>query len=314
MSNERIERLAELARRVEQIDAEWGLLDARRRDRSPSLVQLRSLYDWVQDKEHDFVERFPEVAAQTVLPEAQDPDDLVGESADSRTWQGLVARRSLLEEEWARILGGWEALANEWQALLDSRRASLESVDAGLARIRERLLDRERAISSAIAGVFKAADGALRVPAPEPLFSSPTDVPAEAPAADVVGDPAAPAAPQAAEGSALRVSPRVSLGVPINLRVEHRLLQGDAENVSLTGVFVRTSAPLPVGREIDLVFDLPERKGLTALSKVQWLRPENAPGGGGVGLRFLELPDDTRKALETFVRRTGRAIRDEGTW
>jgi|GEM_PF-3417190 len=317
MSNERIERLAELARRVEQIDAEWGLLDARRRDRSPTLVQLRSLFDWVQDKERDFHERFPEVAARTTLPEAPDPDDLLGDSVDARAWQSLVARRSLLEEEWARILGSWEALAAEWQELLDHRRAALEAVDQGLARVRERLLERERAISCAIAGVFKGGTEPLSPAAAAPLFSSPTDRPAASPT------PAAPVAPEvpaavpapvapAASGSGLRVSPRVALGVPINLRVEHRLLQGDTENVSLTGVFVRTSASMPLGREVDLVFDLPERKGLQALGKVVWHRPDDA--GGGVGLHFTELPDDTRKALETFVRRTGRALRDEGTW
>jgi uncharacterized protein (TIGR02266 family) len=316
MSTERFERLAELARRVEQIDAEWRLLDARRRDRSPQLVQLRSLYDWVQDKEREFVERFPDVAAVTALPEALDPDDLLGESAEARAWASLSARRSLLEDEWARILDGWESLSTEWQQLLDRRRSGVEAVDAGLGDVRDRLLARERAISCAIAGVFKGAVEGSRT-STDPLFSSPTDragglapvvatFPAEAPVSPLPGP--------APDEVSLRLAPRVSLGVPINLRVEHRLLQGDTENVSLTGVFVRTDAPLPVGREVDLVFDLPERKGLQARGAVTWLRPEGVGGGAGAGVRFLDLPDDTRRALETFVRRTGRVVRSEGTW
>jgi uncharacterized protein (TIGR02266 family) len=320
MSTERIERLAELARRVEQIDGEWRLLDARRRDRSPTLVQLRSLYDWVQDKERDFRERFPDMADATALPEAPDPDDLLDESAESRAWSALSARRSLLEDEWARILGSWEQLAVDWQELLDRRRSSLEVADSGLSQVREKLLARERAISCAIAGVFQAAQETPRV-STDPLFSSPTDLPkgGAAPAAAPFGPtspapsaplPVASASPSVA-GS--RTAARVSLGVPINLRVEHRLLSGSAENVSLTGVFVRTDTPLPVGREVDLLFDLPERKALHALGKVVWQRPADARGGQGVGVRFGEIPDETRRALESFVRRTGRAVPDEGS-
>jgi uncharacterized protein (TIGR02266 family) len=319
MSIERFERLAELARRVEQIDAEWRLLDARRRDRSPQLVQLRSLYDWVQDKERDFSERFPEVAATTALPEAPDPDDLTGETADARAWASLSARRSLLEDEWVRILAGWESLATEWQQLLERRRSGVEAVDAGLGAVRDQLLARERAISCAIAGVFKGAVEGPRT-STDPLFSSPTDrvgtpgpVVAAVPAA--VGEAPASSLPgPSSDEASLRGAPRVSLGVPINLRVQHRLLQADTENVSLTGVFVRTDAPLPVGREVDLVFDLPERKGLQARGTVTWLRPAGVGGGAGAGVRFLELPEDTRRALETFVRRTGRVVRGEGTW
>ena len=331
MSTERIERLADLARRVEKIDAEWRLLDARRRDRSPALVQLRSLYDWVQDKERDFFERFPDLAAATALPPAPDPDDAVGDPVDGRAWAALVARRALLEEEWARILTGWEQLAADWQQLLDQRRAVLEGTTTDLAAVRERLLERERAISCAIAGVFREAAPAAVRAATSPLFSSPTDVPVPAEPAAPAPAPSnptpAPVAPEAdapeadapdpaepAAGAASRQTARVSLGVPINLRVEHRLLSGSTENVSLTGVFVRTDAALPVGRELDLVFDLPERKGLHATGRVVWLRPLQAAGGQGVGVHFDELPDDTRRSLEAFVRRTGRAVPDEGSW
>ncbi len=317
MSTERIERLAELARRVEQIDAEWRLLDARRRDRSPTLIQLRSLFDWVQDKERDFRERFPEVAESTILPDALDPDELPGEAVDTREWASLEARRALLEDEWARILGGWESLAADWQALLERRRAALGSVDADLTLVRERLLERERVISCAIAGVFQEATQPVARSSTKPLFfASPTDEappPAAAPSQAVPAEPAA--VPSASpSGASARRAARVSVGVPINLRVEHRLLAGSTENLSLTGVFVRTDAALPVGRELDLVFDLPERKGLHATGRVVWLRPLQAAGGQGVGVHFDELPDDTRRSLEAFVRRTGRAVPDEGSW
>jgi uncharacterized protein (TIGR02266 family) len=317
MSTERIERLAELARRVEQIDAEWRLLDARRRDRSPTLIQLRSLFDWVQDKERDFRERFPEVAESTILPDALDPDELPGEAVDAREWASLEARRALLEDEWARILGGWESLAADWQALLERRRTALGSVDADLTLVRERLLERERVISCAIAGVFQQAPQPVARSSTRPLFfASPTDEappPAPAPPQAPPEEPAAAPTPSPSGASARRAA-RVSVGVPINLRVEHRLLAGSTENLSLTGVFVRTDAALPVGRELDLVFDLPERKGLHATGRVVWQRPTQATGGQGVGVHFDDLPDDTRRSLEAFVRRTGRAAPDEGSW
>jgi uncharacterized protein (TIGR02266 family) len=318
MSTERIERLSELARRLEQIDAEWRLLDARRRDRSPTLIQLRSLYDWVQDKERDFSERFPEVAGATQLPDAPDPDDLPSESLDGRAWAALEARRALLEEEWERILAGWEQLAADWQALLERRRATLESSDTDVTKVREQLLARERAISSAIAGVFQPGPAPSSRPATNPLFSSPTDGGAarrEPVTPPVEPPPAEPGPPPGdATGPGARGAARVALGVPINLRVEHRLLAGSTENVSLTGVFVRTDAMLPVGRELDLVFDLPERKGLQAVGRVMWQRPAQADGGQGVGVHFDVLPDETRRALEAFARRTGRALTAEGTW
>ena len=70
-----------------------------------------------------------------------------------------------------------------------------------------------------------------------------------------------------------------------------RVFEGETRNVSLGGMFVRTSATLPFGAQVRIRFRLPSLKEDTEVSAtVRWTTPE------GVGVQFGSL-----RAMEVWA-------------
>jgi uncharacterized protein (TIGR02266 family) len=187
-----------------------------------------------------------------------------------------------LEGQWATTLDKREALIEERRRLLAARAGAPARVSEAYAALKARLLERERRISEIVATAFSGAQSASAAAAPDVT-----------PAAE----------PER------RSEMRVFLEVPINLRSEHRLLTASMSNLSVGGVFIRSEDVLPVGRAVELTFNLPERGGLTAHGVVVWQRPASVGGSPGFGVRFTDIAEPARKVLDDFVRRTGRAAR-----
>ena len=185
---------------------------------------------------------------------------------------------------------------------------------SALAEVEEIEAEQPEAEESIDDGEPVAEEPAAEIPAAEELAVPDMDMDEldETPATDDMessqaapGDSEAPTAPEG------RQNLRIAIEAPINLRVEHRLLQGSTENLSVAGVFIRTDALLPAGREVELTFHLPEKPNLRALGKVAWSRSKGPRGVAGLGIRFTRIDEEIRHALDGFVKTTGQVARLE---
>lgn len=112
-----------------------------------------------------------------------------------------------------------------------------------------------------------------------------------------------------------RRAPRQEVKLPIELRrvgTEENFLVEYAHNISRTGIFLQTPAPVEVGTQMELVFRLPEEearklghKTLRLMGKVVWV---NQKGGKdcpnpGMGVQFDAIEEATLELLEHVVAR-----------
>jgi uncharacterized protein (TIGR02266 family) len=101
-----------------------------------------------------------------------------------------------------------------------------------------------------------------------------------------------------------RKEPRVQMEIAIDFWSDSNFYTGFATDISQGGIFIATVAGLPLGREVDLQFSLPEGSKLRILGTVRWVRvandrtPEIFPG---VGVQFLDLPQEVAATIRRFV-------------
>jgi hypothetical protein len=75
---------------------------------------------------------------------------------------------------------------------------------------------------------------------------------------------------------------------------------GRTDNISLTGLLLRTRETFSPGTEVTVRFHLPPGpSGPLVESLAQVVR---AKEGASMGMRFLELPDPDRHRLERYLR------------
>jgi uncharacterized protein (TIGR02266 family) len=95
-----------------------------------------------------------------------------------------------------------------------------------------------------------------------------------------------------------RVSPRVTIGVPVSYRVGNMIASAVTLNVGYRGLAVRTTSPLEVGTSARVRFRVPGGKTeVEGEAHVAWAR-----SGLGMGLRFGTLSADVQATLDAFVR------------
>jgi hypothetical protein len=94
-------------------------------------------------------------------------------------------------------------------------------------------------------------------------------------------------------------------------------LYGRVGNLSATGVFLLSSAPLPPGTRVKVAIPVPpDGKDLVAEAEVVWARDaaeaeESAGaadrGASGLALRFLPLAPEAQRLLAALLAQGGRA-------
>lgn len=78
-------------------------------------------------------------------------------------------------------------------------------------------------------------------------------------------------------------------------------LLAPTRDVSVGGLFLKTTAKLPDNTEVRLRFQLePETPLIEALGKIVYVVP-----GRGLGVEFSELSEENRNRIEEFVSRAG---------
>jgi uncharacterized protein (TIGR02266 family) len=99
--------------------------------------------------------------------------------------------------------------------------------------------------------------------------------------------------------------------VPATIRVKVRSPDGEwatteeIRNISLGGVFIAMSAPLPFGADIELEFHLPTNprvircKGFVVWSTTT--SPERGGGRDGIGVRLMDIGVREMRTLNQFI-------------
>ncbi len=111
---------------------------------------------------------------------------------------------------------------------------------------------------------------------------------------------------EAVASSQRRVFARRTLAAEVVLEDEHGepLVILPAEDVSLGGMFLRCSIPLRVGAHALLRFSLPNRlEPLRLVGQVVRLeRTSSAAKPSGVGIRFVEVIGEVKRAMEQWLQ------------
>jgi uncharacterized protein (TIGR02266 family) len=103
-----------------------------------------------------------------------------------------------------------------------------------------------------------------------------------------------PAVEQRAAGQRVRVE------VDVGVLSASNFYAGVAADVSVGGIFVSTTEPLPEGTQVGLYFTLDGGHTLHAEGSVRWTRPKNGEEPPGMGVAFTHLSDDDRRVIGDF--------------
>lgn len=102
-----------------------------------------------------------------------------------------------------------------------------------------------------------------------------------------------------------RKDQRLTAEIKVDYRTVGSFITDYSENVSLRGLFVRTSLPLPIGERVRLRLTLPEGDAPFALSGiVKWTatlkdKDKHPPG---MGIEFIEPDEETKQKLAQLVK------------
>src|SRR5262249_25746610 len=102
-----------------------------------------------------------------------------------------------------------------------------------------------------------------------------------------------------------RRAPRYSVDLDVTMSSDHNFYAGFAENISSGGLFVATYVQRPKGDRMEIKLNLPGiPEPICAIGEVRWVRvfPERSNVPPGLGIRFVELPDVAREAIERFLK------------
>ena len=115
--------------------------------------------------------------------------------------------------------------------------------------------------------------------------------------------------------SNLRAHERFALEVAVNMESDSNFWAGVTDNISEGGVFIATLDPPPIGAVIEISLSLPYREQPYWLKgEVRWHRPLSAAIDGapaGIGVRFVEVPVETARAILRFVRERDTILFDQ---
>lgn len=104
-----------------------------------------------------------------------------------------------------------------------------------------------------------------------------------------------------------RSHPRFAVELDLSIGNAQNFYAGVVENVSVGGVFIATHLCRPVGELVEITIHLTDGdEPVRGIGEVRWVRalsePDDLPPG--MGIRFVELNEGARDAIERFLQRT----------
>ena len=137
-------------------------------------------------------------------------------------------------------------------------------------------------------------------PAPQPPVpvSTPTPPPARV--------PMTPPDQAGKDGRTARRYRRFPLKVEVGYATDHNFYTGFMENLSSGGLFIATHQPAQIGEVMEITFTVPGIPGTcVAIAQVTWTRAYDATNEDmvpGMGLKFIQLDQKVRAAVELFIK------------
>ena len=104
-----------------------------------------------------------------------------------------------------------------------------------------------------------------------------------------------------------RKHPRVPVRIRIQYRVADQFFTDYIQNLSLGGIFVETTDPLPVHTALKVQFSLPSLEKPIVADGVVVHRVEISGGksraASGMGIRFSQLDEGSKRTLEAYIQK-----------
>ena len=133
-----------------------------------------------------------------------------------------------------------------------------------------------------------------------------TPAPIEAKAESVSGEKTERLSERPESGSDRRSADRIDVVWSVDCETEDTFLYANITNISEMGIFVRTNEPLEVGTRVTLKFAPPgSHEPLVMTGQVQWVNPIRMLSSNpnpGMGIRFVDLTEESRERLVSVVR------------
>ena len=97
---------------------------------------------------------------------------------------------------------------------------------------------------------------------------------------------------------------RLEVRLVVSVESESNFYGGFTENLSESGVFVATHAPLAIGSSVDLWIYLPHKEPICARGTVRWQRRGSGAGhtASGMGIRFDHLSAEDAISIQEFAQ------------
>lgn len=109
---------------------------------------------------------------------------------------------------------------------------------------------------------------------------------------------------ESGDASTRRQHSRYRVDLDVTVSSEHNFYAGFVENMSHGGLFIATHQLKPVGERLEFSVHLPDEGGpIRGLGEVRWVRvySESSNVPPGMGIRFLEVSDETNARIERFL-------------
>ncbi len=109
-----------------------------------------------------------------------------------------------------------------------------------------------------------------------------------------------------------RACERLDVELSVGVHSEHNFFAGFTSNISEGGIFIATHQERPVGSVLEIEFTLPEDDApIVTRAQVMWVRAYNDHAEAempGLGLRFIDLPEEATARIQAFIERVRAPI------
>lgn len=97
-----------------------------------------------------------------------------------------------------------------------------------------------------------------------------------------------------------RKQARFAIASDVDLTSGDNFYLGHARDISVGGLFIETSATLPMGSKIAVRLKI-KGKTFSLDAEVAWVLYRDDDQEGGIGVRFIGLPVEARRLIESFM-------------
>jgi uncharacterized protein (TIGR02266 family) len=98
-----------------------------------------------------------------------------------------------------------------------------------------------------------------------------------------------------------RQSPRFPAQVKIVYVNDGDYLISNTKDLSVDGMFIATTKPIPVGATTEITFCLDERNEMTVPARVVWVN--SSENDSGIGVQFVNPAPDLQEAMLHMINR-----------